>query len=95
MWHVTLPAIRGTIIIMLILRVGSLLNTGFEHIFLMRNALNISVAEVIDTYVYSRGIVDAQYSYSTATGLFKSVVGMVMVLSANKMAKKFGESGIY
>lgn len=95
MWHVTLPAIRSTIIIMLILRVGALLNTGFEHIFLMRNALNISVAEVIDTYVYSRGIVDAQYSYSTATGLFKSVVGMIMVLTANRLAKKFGESGIY
>lgn len=95
MWNITLPAIRGTIIIMLILRVGSLLNTGFEQIFLMKNALNGSVAEVIDTYVYTKGIVNAQYSYSTATGLFKSVVGMIMVLSANKIAKKAGESGIY
>lgn len=95
MWHVTLPAIRGVIIIMLILQVGSLLNTGFEQIFLMRNALNSSVAEVIDTYVYTKGIVNAQYSYSTATGLFKAVVGMFMVLSANRLAKQFGESGIY
>jgi len=95
MWHVTLPAIRSVIVIMLILRVGALLNTGFEHIFLMKNALNSSVAEVIDTYVYTRGIVNAQYSYSTAMGLFKSVVGMVMVLGANRLAKKFGESGIY
>jgi len=95
MWHVTLPAIRGTIIIMLILRVGSILNTGFEQIFLMKNALNSSVAEVFDTYVYTKGIINAQYSYSTATGLFKSVVGMIMVLGANKLAKKAGESGIY
>ncbi len=95
MWHVTLPAIRGTIIIMLILRVGSILNTGFEQIFLMKNALNSSVAEVFDTYVYTKGIINAQYSYSTATGLFKSIVGMIMVLGANKLAKKAGESGIY
>lgn len=95
MWHVTLPAIRGVIVIMLILQVGSILNTGFEHIFLMKNALNSSVAEVIDTYVYTKGIVNAQYSYSTATGLFKSVIGMILVLGSNKLAKKFGESGIY
>lgn len=95
MWNITLPAIKGTIIIMLILRVGSLLNTGFEQIFLMRNALNISVAEVIDTYVYTKGIVNAQYSYSAATGVFKAIIGMIMVLGANKLAKKAGESGIY
>ncbi|WP_099467620.1 ABC transporter permease [Konateibacter massiliensis] len=95
MWHITLPAIKGTIIIMLILRVGSILNTGYEQIFLMRNSLNISTAEVFDTYIYQKGITNAQYSYSTASGLFKSVVGMVMVLGANWMAKKSGESGIY
>lgn len=95
MWHITLPAIKGTIIIMLILRVGSILNTGYEQIFLMRNSLNISTAEVFDTYIYQKGITNAQYSYSTASGLFKSIVGMIMVLGSNWLAKKSGESGIY
>ncbi len=80
---------------MLILRVGSILNTGYEQIFLMQNSLNISTAEVFDTYVYTRGIKQGQYSYATAVGLFKSFVGMIMVLSANWIAKKSGESGIY
>lgn len=95
MWHITLPSIRSTIIIMLILRVGNLLNTGYEQIFMMQNSLNSSMAEVFDTYVYTRGIQQGLYSYATAAGLFKSVVGMIMVLSANKIAKMFGESGFY
>lgn len=95
MWHITLPAIKGTIIIMLILRVGSILNTGYEQIYLMRNALNVSAAEVFDTYIYQKGITNAQYSYSTAAGLFKSIVGMIMVLGSNWVAKKAGETGIY
>lgn len=95
MWHITLPAIKGTIIIMLILRVGSILNTGYEQIFLMSNDLNATKAEVFDTYVYRRGIIQGQYSYSTAVGLFKSLVGMAMVLTSNWIAKKSGESGIY
>ncbi|MDF2803801.1 MAG: sugar transporter permease protein [Anaerocolumna sp.] len=95
MWNITLPAIKGTIIIMLILRVGSILNTGYEQIFLMRNSLNISVAEVFDTYIYQKGITNGQFSYSTAAGLFKSIIGMILVLGSNKLAKKTGESGIY
>ena len=95
MWHITLPAIRGTIIMMLILRVGGILNTGYEQIFLMRNDLNIAASEVFDTYVYTKGIINAQYSFSTAVGLFKSIVGMIMVLGSNWIAKKAGESGIY
>ena len=80
---------------MLILRVGSILNTGYEQIFLMRNSLNVSAAEVFDTYIYQKGITNGQFSYSTAAGLFKSIVGMIMVLGSNKIAKKAGESGIY
>ncbi|MFR8033246.1 MAG: ABC transporter permease [Lachnospiraceae bacterium] len=95
MWHITLPAIRGTIVIMLILRVGSILNTGFEQIFLMSNSLNRSVAEVFDTYVYRLGVTNGQYSFSTAVGMFKGVVGCVMVLGTNWIAKKCGETGIY
>ena len=95
MWHVTLPAIRGTIILMLIMKVGSLLNTGYEQIFLMQNAMNRSVSDVFDTYIYPKGIVNGQYSLATAAGLFKSIVSMVMVVGANKIAKLFGESGLY
>ena len=95
MWHITLPAIKGTIIMMLILRVGSLLNTGYEQIFLMRNDLNIAYADVFDTYIYTKGIQNGRYSFSAAAGMFKSLVGLIMVLGAIWTAKKAGESGIY
>lgn len=95
LWHVTLPAIRSTIIIMLIMKVGSILNTGFDQIYLMTNALNRNVADVFDTYVYMLGITQGAYSYSTAVGMFKSVVGVVLVFSTNKLAKYFGQSGLY
>lgn len=95
LWHITLPAIRGTIIILLILRLGSFLDTGFEQIFLMLNAMNRNVGEVFDTYVYTAGIQQGQYSYSTAIGLFKSVVGLILVMGANYAAKKMDEEGVY
>lgn len=95
MWHITLPAIKSTIIIMLIMKVGTLLNTGFEQIFLMKNSLNSSVAEVFDTYVYTLGITQGAFSYSTAVGMFKSVVATVMVVTTNWICKKCGETGLY
>lgn len=95
MWNITLPALRGTIIMMLILRVGSIMNTGFEQIYLLRNDLNIAASEVFDTFVYQRGLINGQYSYSSAAGLFKSIVGLILILSADWLAKKSGESGIY
>lgn len=95
LYHITLPAIRSTIIILLILRLGSFLDTGFEQIFLMLNPLNRQVGEVFDTYVYSIGIQQGLFSYSTSVGLFKSVIGLVLVLSANYIAKRFGEEGVY
>lgn len=94
LWHITLPAIRSTIIVLLILRLGNFLDTGFEQIWLMLNPLNREVGEVFDTYVYSTGIAQGQYSYSTAVGLFKSVVGLALVFGANYLAKRFGEEGI-
>lgn len=94
-WHITLPAIRSTIIILLILRLGNFLDTGFEQIFLMLTPTNRDVGEVFDTYVYTKGLTQAQYSYSAAVGLFKSVVGLALVLGANTLAKKFGEEGVY
>jgi putative aldouronate transport system permease protein len=95
MWHVTLPAIRSTIVIMLILRVGAILNTGYEQIYLMQNSMNRSVSDVFDTYIYTKGVVNGNYSLATAAGMFKSVVSMIMVMGANKLAKVFGETGFY
>lgn len=95
-WHITLPAIRGTIVIMLILNLGSFLSTGFDQIFLMTNPLNSSVADVFDTYVYEVGITRGSYSYSTAVGLFKSLVGIVLILTADFIAKKVDkDSGLF
>jgi putative aldouronate transport system permease protein len=94
MWHITLPGIRSTIVILLILRVGDILDLSFDHVFLLLNAMNREVAEVFDTYVYSIGLVQGQFSFSTAVGLFKSVIGLVLILAANGLAKKFGEEGV-
>ena len=95
MWHITLPAIKSTIVIMLILKVGSILNTGYEQIFLMHNSMNRTVSDVFDTYIYMKGVVNGNYSLATAAGMCKSVVSMIMVLGANRLAKAAGESGFY
>lgn len=94
-WHITLPGIRSTIVILLILRLGTVLDNGFEQIFLMLNPYVQEVGNVLDTYVYYKGILQSDFSFATAVGLFKSVVGLVLVVAANKLAKKFGEEGIY
>jgi putative aldouronate transport system permease protein len=94
-WHITLPAISSTIVVMLILQIGQILNTGFEQIFLMSNALNRNVADVFDTYVYFVGITQGAYSYSTAVGLFKAVVGVVLIFGANWLAKRFNHNGLF
>ncbi|MEE2522219.1 ABC transporter permease subunit [Pseudarthrobacter sp. J75] len=94
-WHITLPGIRSTIIVMLILAIGQMLNTGFEQIYLMTNALNRGVADVFDTYVYFVGITQGAYSYSTAVGLFKSLVGIVLIFGTNWVAKRFNQSGLF
>ncbi|MFM9332089.1 ABC transporter permease [Paenibacillus mesotrionivorans] len=94
-WHITLPSIRSTIVILLILRMGNILDNGFEQIYLLLNPLNRHVAEVFDTYVYMVGITQGAFSYSTAVGLFKSIVGVVLVMGTNWLAKRFGESGLY
>ncbi|MCI3923982.1 ABC transporter permease subunit [Paenibacillus sp. TRM 82003] len=92
--HITLPAISSTIVILLILRLGNFLDNGFEQIFLMTNSLNRTVADVFDTYVYFVGIQQGAFSYSTAIGLFKSLVGIVLIYGSNWLAKKAGQEGI-
>ncbi|WP_235533279.1 MULTISPECIES: sugar ABC transporter permease [unclassified Paenibacillus] len=94
-WHITLPSIRSVIVILLILKIGDVLELGFEHVYLLLNAMNRNVAEIFDTYVYTAGLKQGQFSYSTAVGFFKSFVGLVLVMSANWLAKKFGEEGVY
>ncbi|HEX2912453.1 MAG TPA: ABC transporter permease subunit [Chloroflexia bacterium] len=94
-WHVTLPGIRSTIILLLVLRLGTILNTGFEQIFLQRNAVGAQAAEVLDTFVYFRGVQAGDWGFSTAVGLVKGLVGLVLILGANKLAHKFGEEGVF
>ena len=94
-WHITLPSIKSTIVIMLILQTGQILNTGFEQIFLMTNPLNRSVAEVFDTYVYFVGIAQGSYSYSTAVGLAKAIVGLILIFGTNWLAKRLKQPGIF
>jgi putative aldouronate transport system permease protein len=94
-WHVTLPAIRPVIITLLILKIGSTLDLGFEHMYLLLNSLNRNVAEIFDTYIYTAGLKNGQLSFSTTIGLFKGVVGLILVMGSNKLAKKMGEDGVY
>jgi putative aldouronate transport system permease protein len=94
-WHITLPGIRSTIILLLVLRLGTILNTGFEQIFLQRNAVGAQAAEVLDTFVYFRGVQAGDWGFSTAVGLVKGLVGLILILGANKLARKFGEEGLF
>lgn len=93
--NITLPCIKGTIVIMLILRMGSMMDIGFEHIFLLSNSAVRQVSDVISTYVYRLGIEGAQYSYTTAIGLFQSLVSMVLLFSTNKISQAMGETGLW
>ncbi|WP_040536543.1 ABC transporter permease [Schleiferilactobacillus shenzhenensis] len=95
MWHVTLPGLRPTIIILLILRMGSLLSVGFEKILLLYSASTYSVADVISTYVYRMGILNADYSYSAAIGLLNTLVNVTLLLITNKIAEKTSGSGLF
>ncbi|MBD7957679.1 sugar ABC transporter permease [Microbacterium sp. Sa4CUA7] len=94
-WHITLPSIMPTVVVMLVLQMGQVLNTGFEQIYLMTNSLNRQVADVFDTYVYFMGITQGSYSYSTAVGLFKAIVGVVLIFGANWLARRFNQTGIF
>ncbi len=95
MWHVTLPGILSTIIVLLILRMGRILNNGFEQIFLLYSPMVYNVADVFETYTYRTGLIERRFSYSTAVGLFKSVVGLIMVYSTNYLARRTGEKALW
>lgn len=93
--HITLPSITPTIVVMLILSCNNIVNAGFDQIFMLYSATVYSVADIIDTYVYRIGIQRADYSFSTAAGLFKSVIALVMILIVNTVARKTGNEGIW
>jgi putative aldouronate transport system permease protein len=95
MWHVTLPCIKATISILFILAVGSILNTNFDQILVLRNSLNRSASNVLDIYVYQMGIQSGRFSFATAIGLFRSVVSVVFLLLANVVTKKLTGSSLF
>jgi putative aldouronate transport system permease protein len=95
LWHVTLPGLRPVIVLLLILRLGDGLNVGFEQFILQRDAVGRQAAEVLDTFVYYNAIATQQWGFGAAAGLFKGLVGLFLILVANKVAHKLGEQGVY
>jgi putative aldouronate transport system permease protein len=94
-WHVTLPGIMPTIAILLVLRIGSLMSLGFEKIILLYNGLTYETADVIASYVYRKGIVEANFSFATAVGLFNSVINFALVIFANRISSKLSETSLW
>ena len=90
-WYITLPALKPTIMVLLILAIGGVLNTGFEQQLLMANDSILNYSDVLDTYAYRYGLKNGMYSYGTAVGLFKSVVSFILVMGANSLSKKFDD----
>lgn len=94
-WSITIPCIMPTIVVLFILNLGHILDTNFEQIWLMQNPLVNGIAEVFETYVYKTGIKGGEYSYTTAVGMFKSVIGLLLVIVSNKVVTKKGYEGIF
>jgi putative aldouronate transport system permease protein len=94
-WHVTLPGIASVIVLLLILRLGSVLTVGFEQLLLQQQAVGSNAAEVLDTYAYFRGVVGGQWGMAAAAGLIKGVIGTALVIGANKTAKRLGHGGLF
>lgn len=95
MWHITLPGIKPTIVVLLIMALGNILGSSFDRPFALQNNLVMQVAEVISTYVYKTGIKGLQFSLTTAIGLFQSLVGVIFLLTANWLSRRLGERGIW
>lgn len=93
--HVDIPSIAPTMIILLILSLGSIMGVGFEKVYLLQNSLNMSASDVISTYVYRVGLINSDYSYSTAIGLFNSVINAILLVAVNSIAKKFSSTSLW
>lgn len=96
-WHIDLPGIAPTIIILLIMNIGRIMNVGFQKVLLLQNPLNMESSEVIDTYVYNIGIASGlpNFSYVTAIGMFKSIISLILIICANKIAKKISDTSLW
>ncbi|HEY3607649.1 MAG TPA: ABC transporter permease subunit [Pseudonocardiaceae bacterium] len=94
-WHITLPGLRGVIMLLLVLRLGNALTVGFEQFLIQREAVGHDAADVLDTFSFYYGIATGNYSYGAAAGLFKSVISLLLIWGANKLAHAFGEDGLY
>jgi putative aldouronate transport system permease protein len=94
-WHISLPNLLPTIMVLFILRMGGIINVGYEKIILLYNSLTYETADVISTYVYRRGILEASFSYSAAIGLFNSLVNVVFLVTANKISRKINEYALF
>jgi len=95
LWHITVPGLIGITILLLVLRLGQILSVGFEQILLQREFVGAPAAEVLDTYVYFRGVVGGQWGVTAAAGLIKGLVGAMMVIAANSLAHRFGQTGLF
>lgn len=94
-WHVNLPVILPTILVMFILQCGSLLSVGYEKAYLLQTSSNLTGSEIISTYVYKVGLVQSDFSFSTAAGLFNTVVNCIILISANQLSKKVAKTGLF
>lgn len=94
-WHVTLPGISGVIVLLFILRLGNVLSVGFEQLLLQRGAVGAQASEVLDTFVYFQGILGGQWGVAAAAGLLKGLIGTVLVIGANLLAKRMGQGGLF
>lgn len=95
MWHITLPGIAPTVVILLILRIGNLMSLGWDRIYLLYNDMVMETADVISTYVYRTGMLQVQYSYATAVGLMNSIVNIILLFSANYISRKVSDSSLW
>lgn len=95
LWYVTLPGISSTIVLMFLMKVGRVLDVGYDTIILMYNPSIYSTADVIGTYVYRRGILNSEYSFGSAVGFFQSIIGLLLVILANKLSKKYTETSLW
>lgn len=94
-WHITLPGMLKVILLMSVMSIANILNAGFDQVYNLYNPMVYETGDIIDTYVYRMGLLNHQYSFSTAVGLFKSIVGMILLVSVNKISKKFTDARIF
>lgn len=94
-WHITLPGILSTVVVLLILRLGLILDNGFEQIFLLYNSLTLDVADVFETFAYRTGLQEGRFAFATAVGLLKSTVGLALILSTNALARRLRETALW